>query len=132
MTTIYNYHDSEYVSGQVNVKANEQLNVIHNLLKEPKQNYTVLPGNKSGAYEAVTDPGARLVLDEIFKNLRVKDLKTFPSGAEPNFTVRWSESLGGQPGEGKHSGWVISLSEAYASKIKSTAEKFNNKISIKR
>jgi hypothetical protein len=126
--TIYNYHDSEYVSGQVNVKANEQLNVIHNLLKEPKQNYTVLPGNKSGAYEAVTDPGARLVLDEIFKNLRVKDLKTFPSGAEPNFTVRWSESLGGQPGEGKHSGWVISLSEAYASKIKSTAEKFNNNI----
>ena len=125
---IYNYYDSDYVSGQVNVKANTQLALINLMMKNsPKQDYTILLGDRSDSYSAVSDPAAEAVLKEIFGNLK-RDPDSFTKGTEPNFTIRWAENMGGEAGGGKHSGWVITLREGYASTIKSSHATVNNNL----
>ena len=66
--TIYNYHDSEYINGQFNPAANDQMRLINQLLKGPKQNYSITKGDASGEYTAVTDPEALATVTEFIKN----------------------------------------------------------------
>jgi len=125
--TIFSYYDSDYVSGQVNVKANQQLALINQLISGPKQDYSVALGDASASYSSVTDPNARIILDEVFRNLR-KDSDSFSKGTEPNITIKWAENLGGEAGAGQHSGWVLTMGEAYASTLKSTNTSKNNNL----
>lgn len=125
--TMFNYYDSDYINGQVNTKANTQLRLINQLISGPKQNYTVALGNRSAEYVGETDQGALNLLNEIIRDLGMNP-DDFSKGKGPNMTIRWSERLGGDAGQGNYSGWVITLGEEYASTKKSTNVKLNNNI----
>ena len=122
--TIYNYHDSDYINGQVNNDANDQMKFINNLLKGPSANYHIKLGDQSKGTDGVQDPGALLSLEEL-----IRDLKIAPgdhgAGKAPNFSIKWSERLGGQ---GEYSGWVITYKEDYASQHKTSNKTWNTNI----
>jgi hypothetical protein len=131
--TIYNLHPANYTHGAANTDANAQMLQIDKLLKTGTQNYTVMLGDMSSGLnlegdpvEIVTNPGALLSLRKLIKDTdsRVPD-GSFPKGKEPNFTVTWSERLGGS---GDKSGWVIAYNEEYASTHKSTNATTNNNL----
>lgn len=126
--TIFPIHPADYIHGQVNTKANQQLALINSLMKGPKQNYSIVAGDASAAYDGVTNPDAQLVLESIFRDLRKTDPKAFTKGEEPHFTIRWAEALGGEEGKGEHGGWVITLQSDYALTKKSTSKSGNNKL----
>ena len=117
--TIYNYHDSEYINGQFNPAANDQMRLINQLLKGPKQNYSITLGDASGEYTDVTSPEAEAVLTEFIKNTKVPP-GDFAKGKGPNATIRWAEVIGGENGKGNHSGWVITFGDAYATTMETT------------
>ena len=125
--TLFNFYDSDYITGQVNEKANAQLALINQLLTTPSMNYSVVAGDASASYDAVTNPDAMIVLKEIFKDLK-RDPKSFGKGKEPNINIRWAEVIGGEEGGGKHGGWVITLNSDYASTKKSSSDTKNNKL----
>ena len=117
--TIYNYHASEYINGQFNSAANDQLRLINQLLKGPKQNYSITKGDASGEYTAVTDPEALATVTEFIKNTKMAP-GDFPKGKGPNATIAWAEVIGGENGKGNHSGWVITFGDAYANEKETT------------
>ena len=117
--TIYNKYKSEYVNGQVNPAANTQFRLLNELLKEPKQNYSVTIGNASGEYTPETNQEAFTVLEQIIKDTKRKP-GDFTKGKGPNVTLTWSEVLGGPEGKGNHSGWVLTLGNAYADDLETT------------
>ena len=117
--TIYNYHDSEYINGQFNPAANDQMRLINQLLKGPKQNYSITLGDASGEYTDVTSPEAQAVLTEFIKNTKMNP-EDFAKGKGPNATIRWAEVIGGKNGKGNHSGWVITFGDSYATTMETT------------
>lgn len=117
--TIYNKYKSEYINGQVNPAANTQFRLLNELLKQPKQNYSVTVGDASGEYTAVTNQEALTTLNQIIKDT-MRNPGDFTKGKGPNVTITWSEVLGGPEGKGNHSGWVITLGNAYADDLETT------------
>ena len=113
---IYNYHDSEYINGQFNPAANDQLRLINQLLSGPKQNYNVVLGNASAEYNAVESPEAMSFLKQFIKDTK-RNPGDFTKGKGPNVTVRWSEVIGGENGKGNHSGWVLTFGDSYATDL---------------
>jgi len=125
--TLFNYHDMEYVNGQVNNAANDQIRIIKGLLDGPKQNYSVMLGNQSTNTEAMigqNDETALMLVRQNLKDLRIPP-GDFTKGTGPNMTVTWAENLGAT---GDKSGWVLTYGEGYASTLKSTAKTWNNNI----
>lgn len=123
--TIYNIFKSQYVNGQVNNRANNQIRIIDQLMKGPKGNYSIAMGNRSDSYTSDTDEGAKLVYEQIRRDLG-KPTDSFPKGKAPDITISWAEVLGGEDGQGKYGGWVIQLGEGYANGLKSSAHMWNN------
>lgn len=117
--TIYNKYKSEYINGQVNPAANTQFRLLNELLKQPKQNYSVTKGDASGEYTAENNPEALTILDQIIKDTKRKP-GDFTKGKGPNVTLTWSEVLGGPEGKGNHSGWVLTLGNDYADHLETT------------
>ena len=125
--TIYNIFKSQYVNGQVNNRANNQIRIIDQLMKGPKGNYSIAMGDRSDSYTSDTDAGAKLVYEQIRRDLG-KPTDSFPKGAAPDITIAWAEVIGGEDGQGKYGGWVISLGEGYANGLKSSAQGWNNSL----
>ncbi len=117
--TIYNKYKSEYINGQVNPAANTQFRLLNELLKQPKQNYSVTIGDASGEYTPETNQEALTILNQIIKDT-MRNPGDFTKGKGPNVTLTWSEVLGGPDGKGNHSGWVLTLGNAYADDLETT------------
>jgi len=123
---IYDIHSSEYVVGQFNPKAEEQIDLITELLSGPSQNYIVQLGDKSAGYgDGASDPEAINSLNEFLAdhNIAKLDPEHFGKGKGPNATIAWSERLGAK---GDKSGWVITYREEYADGHKSSKSSKNN------
>ena len=117
--TVYNYYNSEYINGQYNPAANTQFRLLDQLLKGPKQDFSVTLGNASAEYTAETNEEALTVIKQIIKDT-MRSPESFTKGKGPNVTLSWAEVIGGEEGKGNHSGWVLTLGDAYATELETT------------